>query len=880
MGDPKQIPPKFPEKILKWFLRDDLAEEVLGDLEEKYFHTIKNQSYRKAKLNYWFQVINYLRPFAIKKTRLYNSIIYDMYKNYFKIGYRNLLRNKGYSAINIGGLAVGMAVAMLIGLWIHDELSFDKNHKNYDRIVQVMQRQTFNGETNAQYPIPYPLEAQMLSEYGSDFKYTAMAFWNSDYILSYGDKKLNKNGNSFGKDVIRIFDMEMLKGDEDALAMPNSIILKESVAQSFFGDEDPMNKMMKINNKLNVMVTGVYKDLPSNSTFSNLDFMTPWELLVADQEWIQEAKAESNWGNNSFQLFVELENHVNIEELSEKIKKIKFNQIDEDYKKYNPEIFLHPMKDWHLRSNWENGIQSGGAIQFVWLFGIIGAFVLILACINFMNLSTAHSEKRAKEVGIRKSIGSLRSQLINQFLTESFLVVLLAFVTSMLVVFFVIPYFNQLANKELTLPFSNGTFWLISFGFVVTTGLLAGSYPALYLSSFSAIKVLKGTYKAGLSASIFRKVLVVGQFTVSVALIIGTIMVEKQIQHTKNRPMGYDLDGTIMIKKNAPDFEGKFELIKSELLSRQAILSMAESASPLTQIWSFSSDIAWEGKPPEFQANFASVQVTHDFGRTISWEISEGRDFSKQFATDSMAIILNETAIKYMSLENPVGQIISWGEDEDLQKFRVIGVVKDLLVQSPFQQIRPTIYYTDSGDQEQLPCTEIRLNPTKSTAEAIRIVEEVYQEIVPAIPFDFQFVDQEHARKFAHEERIGKLSGVFASLAIFISCLGLFGLASFMAEQKKKEIGIRKVLGATVVHIWKMMSREFVILVVLSCMIAIPIAYYFLENWLNDYEYRTKMSWLTFAIACGGALIITIVTVSYQAIHAAIRNPVDSLRSE
>jgi putative ABC transport system permease protein len=556
--------------------------------------------------------------------------------------------------------------------------------------------------------------------------------------------------------------------------------------------------------------------------------------------------------------------------------RINAEHVGEFKKTYHPELFLHPMKDWHLKSSWQNGNNTGGLIQFVWLFGIIGVFVLVLACINFMNLSTAQSERRSKEVGIRKSIGSERSQLIFQFLTESFLVVLLSFALSIILVAITISNFNELADKELRLPILSFSFWFISFGFIIITGLLAGSYPALYLSSFRPVEVLKGTFKSGISATIFRRVLVVFQFTVSIALIIGTIVVTKQIQFTKDRPMGYDVNNTIMIWSHTPDFIGKYELLRSELKSKQAIVEMTESTSPLTGIFSHDGDFSWEGKDPNAQFNFATIQVTHDYGKTTGWEIIEGRDFSREYSSDSLAFILNKTAVKYMNLENPLGQMVVSGEGNSATKFRVVGVVNDILMESPFQAIEPTIYAIGNRDMD---CMTLKLNPNKSTAAALALVEEVFSELLPAIPFDYRFVDQEHDRKFAAEERIESLSSIFALLAIFISCFGLFGLASFVAEQRTKEIGIRKVLGASVFNIWKMLTRDFVVLVFLSCFLAVPIAYYMLTDWLQNFEYRTDLPWWIFAIGGAGAIIITLLTVSFHAIKSAIRNPAKSITS-
>lgn len=867
-------PPKLAEKLLSRLCKDELLEEIMGDLYQ-YHHDLAHLPGWKQRLYYWFHVFNFLRPFALKNSRIKNSNIYDMYKNYFKIGYRNLLRNKGYSMINIGGLALGLTIAMLIGLWVYDELSYDTFHANYDKIGRARQHVTLNGQVDVGPAVSMPVGPTIRAEHGEDVEALAYASWSMDYNLTFGDKTIKTMGNYMGKESIRMFTLPMIKGSEDALEQPNSIILNASLARSIFGDEDPMNKVLRIDNNLNVQVTGIFEDLPHNSTFGHLTFIAPWELYVSDQLWVQNAIKEQNWGNNSFQLFLQMADHVTIEAFNQKIETMMHDHIDEGHRAYQPKIVIYPMRDWHLRSSWVNGVQSGGAIQYVWLFGTIGFFVLMLACINFMNLSTAQAEKRAREVGIRKTMGSLRHQLVGQFLSESFLTVLLAFALANALVFLAIPYFNQLADKQVTLPLNEPLFWAVSVLILTLTALIAGSYPAFYLSSFKPVGILRGTIKAGKSSAWFRKGLVITQFSVSVMLIIGSLMVRKQIEFTKERPIGYDNSGTIMVYQGTPDFEGKFELLRTALKSNGAITEMAESDSPLTGVWSNSSNFSWEGKDPSFQTNFATIRVSRSFGETIGWRIKEGRTFSFDYATDSAAVILNEAAVKYMNIQDPVGKLITWENNAD---FRIVGVVDNILMESPFQEIRPTLYYINEGDV--YAWLQLKLNPDKSLANSLALTEEVFREVMPAVPFDYKFADQEHAWKFAYEERIGKIAGIFAVFAVLISCLGLFGLSSYVAEQRTKEIGVRKVLGASVWQLWQMMSREFVFLVGIACMVALPLAYYFVDNWLDNYAYRTAISWWVLAGSIVLALLTTLLTVSYQSITAARMNPTESLRSE
>ncbi len=863
-------PPKLATRLLSRFLRSDLAEEVRGDLEEKFYADLKYKSALKAKLNYWYQVLNYLRPFAIRKSKASHINNYDMFQSYFKVGWRNLLRNKGYSVINIGGLAIGITVTILIGLWVYDELMFDRSHESYDRLAQVMQHQTFNNVKGTERSIPRPLEFALRTTYSNDFKYLSMASWTGENLLSVGETSISKSGNYFQVDFPEMISLEMIKGTRQGLKDPTSILLSESTAKALFGFEEPMNQPIRIGNRLDVKVTGVYKDLPNASSFSGLDFMASWELYANSQEWIK--TSTENWGNNSFQLYALLAPNADMKSVSEKIKMIKYNS-SEDERRQKPEIFLHPMTDWHLRSAWKEGEQVGGRIQTVWLFGIIGVFVLILACINFMNMSTARSEKRAKEVGIRMTIGSVKAQLINQFLSESFLVVVLAFVVAMGLMILCLPLFNDLADKTIAVQWSNPFFWVISFSFIVFTSLFAGSYPAFYLSSFHPVTVLKGAFKAGRFASLPRKVLVVIQFTVSLTLIIGTIIVYLQIQFTKSRPTGYSREGLIMMYMKSTEFYDKLEVLRTELMKSGAVEEVSASSGPVTAIWSNNGGFNWSGKDPALQAEFATVRVTPEFGRTVNWQIKEGRDLSREFSTDSTAIILNEAAVKFMGIKNPIGMEIVW----DNTKLHVVGVIKNMVMESPYAPVKQTIYTVDYANMNWI---NIKLNPNKSTSESIATIESVFKRNISSAPFEYTFVDEEFGDKFEAEERVGKLASVFAVLAILISCLGLFGLASFVAEQRTKEIGIRKVLGASVVQLWRMLSKDFVVLVVISCTLAIPLSLYYMQIWLSNYEYRTTITWHVFVLSGIGALFITLLTVSYQAVKAALMNPVNSLKSE
>jgi ABC-type antimicrobial peptide transport system permease subunit len=794
-----------------------------------------------------------------------------MIRNYFKIAWRNLIKSKGYSAINIGGLAVGMAVALMIGLWVYDELTFNKYHSNYDRITQVMQHASFNGRIGTQVANPAIMGPEIRTKYGNDFKYVVQTSWNGTQLLSVGDKHIKSEGIYMEPDGPAMLTLKMIKGSITGLQDPYSILLSESVASTVFGNDDPINKTIKLNRTHDVKVTGVYEDLPDNTTFRDLKVIMPWELWLIDNPWVK--RMNDPWDSNFSQTFAQLADNADLEKVSAKIKNVKLDNIGEEARRYKWAVFLQPMSKWNLYNEFKDGKNSGGNIQYVWLFSIIGIFVLLLACINFMNLSTARSEKRSKEVGIRKTIGSMRWQLIVQFFAESYLIVLFAFLLCLGLVQLFIPAFNEVAGKKLTIPWQSSFFWIFSIAFILITGLLAGSYPALFLSSFQPLKVLKGTFRLGRFAAMPRKVLVVVQFTVSVMLIIGTIIVYQQIQYAKNRPIGYTKNGLISLDLET-EVRQHFDVVKQELIQAGAIEEMAAAQSPLTDVWNTNGGFDWEGKDPNLAIDFPNNSITVDYGKAIQWDIKEGRDFSREFASDSAAFVINETAARFIGMKDPVGKTLRWNGEA----YTIIGIVKDILQESPFFPVRPSLYHI--GKYDNMSNLILKLNPNQSTSNALGSIEKIWKKYTPTVPFEYRFVDEAFGNKFQAEERIGKLSTYFAVLAIFISCLGLFGMASFVAEQRTKEIGIRKVLGASVFNLWGLLSKEFITLVILSCVIAAPVAYYYLNNWLTNYDYRISISWQVFILAAIAALVLTILTVSFKAIKAAMSNPIRSLRTE
>lgn len=797
-----------------------------------------------------------------------------MLKNYIKIAWRSLTRNRFSSLINIGGLSLGMAVALLIGIWVYDEFTFDHYHQKHDRLVQVIQHQTVNGELITGRSVPIPLGYQLRKDFQQDFKHVVLVR-PGDYSLSAGEQKLSTLGMYMQPEGPDMLTLRMLQGDINSLKDPSSVLLSASIAKALFGGKDPMNQLVKIDSRWNVKVSGVYEDLPGNTTLSEVGgFIAPWDLYMTTSDFLKEAA--TRWGNNSWGIIAELQPNASIPAVNARIRDLKMKGLalnnDAVGLTFKAQLFLQPMNDWHLYQEFKNGVNTGGDVQFVKMFILIGVFVLLLACINFMNLSTARSEKRAREVGIRKSIGSLRSQLIAQFYAESLLLAFFALCFALVIAQLALPAFNQIAGRTIRLPYTQPVFWLSAVLFTILTGLIAGSYPALYLSSFNPVKVLKGTFKAGRFASIPRKILVVTQFTVSVALIIGTLVIFLELRYSKDRPVGYSQEGLLQLPLRTDAISKHFEAFRHDLLQSGAVLNVGKSDSPQTEIASNYSDFSWPGKDPALQVEFGVIAVDADYGKTVGWQITQGNDFSRDLATSSDGVILNEAAVRFMKLQHPVGQTIDWG-----RPYRVIGVARDMVMQSPFEPARPTVFRFLRDDGGIL---HLRINPAMSISQALPAIKKIYAAYDPASPFDYHFTDADYAKKFALEQRIGSLAGVFTVLAILISCLGLFGMASFVAEQRKKEIGVRKVLGASVAGLWQLLSTEFVILTVIALVIAMPLTGYFMQQWLQQYAYRVPLYWWLFAVTGAGALLLTLLTVSWQSIKAALANPVESLKNE
>jgi putative ABC transport system permease protein len=867
-------PPRLADKFLKFFCAPHLLEDIQGDLHEEFDYQVKRICERRARWFYWWEVLGFVKPRYIKrKSTPYPKtylISLNMIRSYFKIAWRNLVAGKSFSFINIVGLAIGMAGTCLIVLWLHNEISFDTFHANKDRIYQVYGlTDDAEGESHAIPVTSQPLGPALKKDY-PEVEAVARVKGINSFLITANDKSITGiEGNIVDSSFLQVFSFPLLKGnDNKQLDNLQSIVITEKLAKKLFGEEDALNKTIQIDVADNFIVTGILKDLPPNTDF-NFDYLLPWDYLKKRGEGYR----NESWLSNNTPTYVLLKPNINLAAFEAKIK-----NMTRRYAGRNDvwTHFLFPLSQWHLYSEFENGKSVGGRIETVRTFGLIAAFILLIACINFMNLSTARSEKRAKEVGIRKAAGAGKGLLIGQFMMEAFLTAGIAGIVALLIVQFALPSFNTLINTQLVIPYSNVSYWLWAMAFLVFTSLLAGSYPALYLSSFNPIGIFKKQFKKTQAAVSPRKILVVIQFTFAILLIISTVVVRNQIQYAQEREMGYSKNNLIHVDF-VGDIDKNYSLIKQELINSGSVTSVTKTMSGITQNGSRTWGLRWPGEAPkDTNTAITLFSADADLVKTANLKLIEGRDIDiTNYPTDSFAVLLNETAVKLMSFKNPVGQVLFSSDAKT--KWQVVGVVKDYVSGSPYEDIPPIVI---EGPGAWFNTMHIKLNSAHSTADNLAKAHQVFRKYNAAYPFDYQFVDQEYANQFENEQRTKTLSGLFATLAIFISCLGLFGLASFVAEQRTKEIGIRKVLGASVSNLWGLLSKDFVLLVIISLFIASPVAYYFMNGWLQHYSYRTEISWWIFVLAGVGALSITLLTVSFQAIKAALKNPVKSLRSE
>lgn len=797
-----------------------------------------------------------------------------MWLNYIKIGWRNLWHNKGYSAINIFGLGLGMAVALLIGLWVQYELHYDQFFPTHGRASEVMATMGASGNVHTQQALSLVVKTEL--EKVAGVEHVAETNWPEPGSLIVGDKKISQFGMGAGEDFLRILDYPMIAGSrEQALKDPNSIVLTASNAKSLFGDADPIGKLVRVDNQYDLKVTGVLADIPANATVT-FNYLVPFAFLERTHTWMQGARTQ--WPNNSFRIWASLRPGASLDAVNAQIAHMYRLSGDVNMKDFI--TFLHPASRWHLYSEFKNGVNTGGFIDYVRMFSLIGFLVLLIACINFMNLATARSDKRAREVGVRKAVGSSRREIIFQFLVESFLLTTIAFVFGLLLVQVVLPWFNELAKCDVHVPFGNAWFWLCMGAYMLITGILAGSRPAFYLSAFRPVKVLKGSVNTGEGSTVGRRALVVLQFASSVALIIASVIIYQQIRFAQSRPKGYD-PVRLASTDNTADLNKNYRALRADLLASGVVEGVTLAGSGATWIDSHTMIGSWPGKVTADMLSTGIIGADNDYFNTMGMSMKEGRNFTGLDPNeDSAKVIVNEAALKAMDLKDPVGKLIRFyvGSDHGpvMKEAAIIGVVKDAIMESPYTPVAPALFQHQWGGNEVI----YRLSDKVSAVEAIKTLTPIFEKYNPGFPYSYSFVDQDYANKFQLENLVGTLAAVFAGLTILISCLGLFALATYMAAQRRREIGIRKVLGATVWQLWVLLSKDFVILVGSSCLLAAPVAWLLLRHWLDQYMYRVSLGAGVFLLASGGALAITICTISYQAIRAAIADPVKSLRTE
>jgi putative ABC transport system permease protein len=795
-----------------------------------------------------------------------------MLKNYFKSAWRSLIRGKSFSVINIAGLAIGMAGAVLILLWLQNEISFDKFHENKDRLFQVYGLTNYTDGHPSAIPVTSQPLGPFLKQNYPEAEATTRVMGNNSFLFTAKGKSFTGIRGCFvDSSFLQMFSFPLIEGNKnDQLKNVYSITITEKLAKKLFGREDAIGKVIKIDSVDYFTVTGILKDLPPNTRF-DFEYLLPW--AYHDKLGTGWANEMESWLSNNTYTYLLLKPNTNVAAFGEKIKDVtKRHTGRNDIWTH----FLFPLSQWHLYAEFENGKPAGGRIETVRLFAIIAVFILLIACINFMNLSTASSEKRSKEVGIRKVAGAAKSLLVAQFMIEAFLTASIAGIIALCIVQLMLPSFNSLTGTELSLPYNNFYFWLSALVFILFTSLLAGSYPAFYLSSFNPVSIFKKQFRKAQGALSPRKVLVVLQFTFAVILIISTIVVSNQIQYAQDRDSGYSKNNLVYVNF-VGDIDKNYPMIKQELINSGIASSVTKTMNGITLGGAHSWGLRWNGEiPKDTNTTITLFSADADLVKTAGLHLIEGRDIDiNKYPADSFSAVLNEKAVKLMGFKNPLGQIISGPYDH--VSLHVVGVVKDYVVSTPYEEIPPIVI---EGPGLWFTAMHIKFNPARSTSANLAKAEQVFKKYNPAYPFDYRFVDEEYARNFDNEQRSKTLAGLFASLAIFISCLGLFGLSAYVSESRVKEIGVRKVLGASVLSITKLLSLDFIKLVIIAIIIATPVAWYAMSKWLQGFSYRIDIDWGIFLIAGSLAIVIAIATVSYQAIKAAIANPVKSLRTE
>ena len=861
-------PPRWATTLLRCWADPATREEVEGDLLELYSDWLTTAGKRRADWRYSLNALKLVRPLTRSNITDYPSPFFlnaSMIRNYFTIAWRNLIRNKAFSGINILGLALGMTCSILILLWVQDERSIDAFHANGSQLYQVYERQEYDGTVEANY-FTQGLLADELKQVIPEVQRASSLDDINAIAFEAGNRIYKLNGTFAGADFFQMFSYPLLQGTPaTALNRPGSIAISRRMAGQFFGSADEaIGKSIRYQNKEELQVTAVFENIPANSS-QQFDFLRPWVDFVKLNPWAK------NWGNTNPLTFVQLRPGTDPVKVEAKIKDFVYR-----YRAKNPgsrtELALQPYAEKYLHATFKNGRIDGGRIEYVRLFSLVALFILLIACVNFMNLATARSTKRAKEVGVRKVVGALRSALIGQFVGEALLITSLAIILAVALVWLLLPGFNTLTGKQLNLPIGEPRFWALLLGLLLLTGFLSGSYPALFLSSLSPSRVLKGGLSVNAGAAFFRKGLVVFQFSLSIMLIVGMIVMYRQTSYIQTKNLGYNRENLLYIPIEG-DLTAKYELLKSEATKLPGVLSVSQMRESPTQIGHHINDVGWAGKDPTLVTSFANTAVGYDFVKTMKLHLSEGRDFDRSFGTDSLGYLINETALARIGYKDPVGKPLSWGQ----RKGTIVGVLKDFHFTTMHQAIEPLIIRLDGN--RQWGTVLVRTEAGK-TSEVLAGLEALCRDLNPKFPFSYQFSDQEYDKLYRSERIVSQLASYFALLAIVISCLGLFGLSTFTAEQRTKEIGVRKVLGASVASVVALLSTDFLKLVVIALLIASPISWFVMNQWLGGFVYRIDVEWWMLAVAGVMAICIAFLTISFQSIKAALMNPVNSLRSE
>jgi putative ABC transport system permease protein len=792
-----------------------------------------------------------------------------MLKNYLKTALRNLRRNKVFSFINISGLALGMACSLLILLWVKSEYNVDSFNRNSSRLYSIYERQFYNDKVDVFHSTP-GLMADEMKRVFPEIELASGFGWINQNSFTLGDKIIEEEGGWAGEDYFKMFNYPLLEGNaKTALNSPSAIAVSKKMAESFFGSaEYAINKTIRFNDKRDFKITAVFENTGINAS-QKFDYLINWYAYLDDNQWLKDWSININDGPKTF---VALRPGADANGLTVRIKDFLHSYYKEQRSGFHIELGMQRFDEMYLHSHFKNGQIDGGRIEYVKLFSIIALFILVIACVNFMNLTTARFMKRAKEVGIRKVAGAIRLSLIKQFIGEAILIAFFSMIAALAFVLLLLPVFNDLTQKHISLPVLHPLFWFSLLILASLTGLVAGSYPAVFLSSFDPIKVLKGSIKAGPRAAFFRKALVVFQFTLSIVLIIGTIVVSKQINYIQTKNLGYDKDNVVSVPLQG-NLVNKYTTFKEQAVNIPGVKVVTRITQIPTKLTSGTSDVDWQNKNPDEKNLFVWASVGYDFVRTLDLKILQGRDFSKDYPTDSSGYLLNESALKVINYKDPIGKEFTfWGRHGT-----IIGIVKDFHFNSLHDPIQPLILRM--REDESFGDALVRIEPAK-TQQALQGLDALSKQLNPRSPFAYQFLDEAYNSLYTSEQMINKLSGYFAFIAIFICCLGLLGLVMFTAEQRVKEIGIRKVLGANTASVFGLLSKDFLVLVFIAFIIASPVAWWAANNWLTGFAYRINISWWIFLLAGSLAMVIALATISVQALKAAMANPVKSLRTE